>query len=205
MNASHKKPLGRPVQQQDSMPTDQQIIMSASLLFMKKGFDNVSMNEVAEHCGVTKATIYYYYPTKTDLFVSAMAATLALVNTRIRDILEQPGSFKERLIKITERYLKIPQTHVNGMLEQVKHHLSPSQHQLLTKQENALYETLQDGFDLAVSNHEIVCEDSRITAYIYVAMLRAGQRQYDVDQKLFATEQEAAEYIVNFLWRGIHT
>ncbi len=204
MNASHRKPLGRPIQQQNSMPTDQQIRMSASHLFMEKGFNNVSMNEVAEHCGVTKATIYYYYPTKTDLFVSSMVATLAQVNQRICDILDLPGSFKDRLLKITEKYLRIPQAHVTGMLEQVQHHLSTSQHQQLTNQENALYETLQEAFDKAAANNEIMCEDSRVTAYIYVAMLQAGQRQYGYDQKLFHNEKEAAEYIVHFLWRGIH-
>lgn len=205
MNTPNKKPLGRPVLQHDSMPTHKQILVTASLLFMEKGYDAVSMNEVAEHCGVTKATIYYYYPTKNDLFVSSMVETLVQVKKRIQDILDQSGSFKERLTLITEKYLKIPQIHVNGMFEKVKHHLTPEQQQQLIQSENALYDTLQVGFDQAVANHEIYCEDTKITAYIYVAMLRAGQRQYDVDQKLFTTEQEAAATIVSFLWRGIHT
>ncbi|MNE24905.1 Fatty acid metabolism regulator protein [compost metagenome] len=203
MNTPNKKPLGRPVLQHDSMPTHKQIMFTASQLFMEKGYDAVSMNEVAEHCGVTKATIYYYYPTKNDLFVSCMVETLVQVKTRIQDILDQSGAFKDRLTLITEKYLRIPQVHVNGMFEKVKHHLSLDHQQQLIQSEHALYETLQAGFDQAVVNNEIHCEDTKIASYIYVAMLRAGQLQYDVNQALFATEREAAESIVSFLWRGI--
>ncbi|MFR9710463.1 TetR/AcrR family transcriptional regulator [Paenibacillus sp. MB22_1] len=59
MTLPHKKALGRPVQQPDALATSEQILRSASLLFMEKGYKSVSMNQVAEHCGITKATVYY--------------------------------------------------------------------------------------------------------------------------------------------------
>lgn len=204
MNPSKKKkPLGRPVQQQDSPPTSQQILQTAALLFMEKGLEAVTMNQVAKYCGVTKATIYYYFPTKTDLFVASMVGTLVKVNERIRSMLELPGSFQSRLINITENYLKIPQMHMNGMYEQVKHHLTEEQQQLLMKTENGLYDALKAGFDAAVQEGEIACEDTLLTTYIYISMLRVGERQYG-NEVLFSSERDAAEAIVAFLWRGIH-
>lgn len=204
MTAPGKKPLGRPVQQQDGIPMSRHILQSASRLFMEKGFDSVSMNQVAERCGVTKATIYYYYPTKTDLFVASIADTLTQVNGRIQAMINGPGSFQNRLIQITESYLKIPQIHMDGMFEQAKRHLAEEQLRVLIDHENRLYETLQEGFEAAVQSGEIACEDTLLASHIYVSMLRVGERQYDRAKVLFSSEEEAAEKIVAFLWRGLH-
>ena len=40
-------------------------------MFMKMGFDAASMNDVTREAGVSKGTIYVYFPNKEDLF-SAM-------------------------------------------------------------------------------------------------------------------------------------
>jgi AcrR family transcriptional regulator len=41
---------------------------AATALFMKKGFDNTSVAEVAEAVGVSPQTVLNYFPAKTDLF-----------------------------------------------------------------------------------------------------------------------------------------
>lgn len=204
MDIPNKRPLGRPIQQQDSISTSDQILHSASVLFMEKGFENVSMNQVADHSGVTKATVYYYFPTKTDLFVASIVGVLTRVNERIEHILQGPGSFQERLLKISVNYLKVPQIHMDDMFGKIKQHLSEEQQNQLIHQEDALYQTLCKGFEEAARQQEIVCSDPNLAAHIYVSMLRIGERQYTGRTKLFETREEAAESIISFLWRGIH-
>lgn len=204
MKPLNKRPLGRPPVQQEGLPTSKHILVNASKLFMEKGFESVSMNEVAKHTGVTKATVYYYYPTKTDLFVASMVEVLSHVDDRIRTLLEQPGNFYNRLIHVATNYLRVPQVHMDGMLEKVKHHLSTEQQQLLIAHENALYQRLQEGFQSAIKNDEIACENPLLAAHIFVSMLKVGERKYAADEVLFASVEEAAEGIVAFMWRGIH-
>jgi AcrR family transcriptional regulator len=204
MKPLNKRPLGRPPVQQEGLPTSKHILFNASKLFMEKGYESVSMNEVAKQTGVTKATVYYYFPTKTDLFVASMIEVLSRVDERIRVLLEQPGSFYNRLIHVATNYLKVPQVHMDGMLEKVKHHLTIEQHQQLIAHENALFQRLQEGFNSASKNDEIVCDNPVLAAHIFVSMLKVGERKYTDDEKLFASPEEAAEGIVSFLWRGIH-
>jgi TetR/AcrR family transcriptional regulator of autoinduction and epiphytic fitness len=204
MNSPQKRPLGRPSAQQEGLPTSAHILLAASRLFMEKGYESVTMNSVAQYAGVTKASVYYYFATKTDLFVSSMVDVLTHVSERIRTLMEQPGSFYDRLVNIATSYLRVPQVHMDGMIEKVKHHLSPQQQQLVVEHENALYQRLQDGFDEAILNDEIHCTNSELAAHIFVSMLKTGERQYGDDQKLFNSVEEAAEKIVSFLWRGIH-
>ncbi|WHX48466.1 TetR/AcrR family transcriptional regulator [Paenibacillus woosongensis] len=204
MKAPNKKPLGRPPVQQEGLPTSQHILFIASKLFMEKGFESVSMNMVAQHSGVTKASVYYYFPTKNELFVASMVAVLVNVRQRIETLLAQPGSFRERLELIAQNYLRVPQIHMDDMAEKVKHHLTEEQHNQLNQHENALYEALETGFADAARQGEIHCDDPFLTAHLYVSMLRIGERLYSNNAYLFETHEEAAAKIVAFLWRGIH-
>lgn len=204
MKAPNKKPLGRPPVQQEGLPTSQHILFIASKLFMEKGFESVSMNMVAQHSGVTKASVYYYFPTKNELFVASMVAVLVNVRQRIETLLAQPGSFRERLELIAQNYLRVPQIHMDGMAEKVKHHLTEEQHNQLNQHENSLYEALETGFADAARQGEIHCDDPFLMAHLYVSMLRIGERRYSNNKSLFESHEEAAAKIVAFLWRGIH-
>ena len=44
-----------------------QIFEVACRLFALKGFDGVSMRDIAQECGISKATLYHYFPDKDSL------------------------------------------------------------------------------------------------------------------------------------------
>jgi AcrR family transcriptional regulator len=46
----------------------QEIADAAMRLFVKRGFDHVTVAEVAEAAGVSEKTVFNYFPTKEDLF-----------------------------------------------------------------------------------------------------------------------------------------
>jgi AcrR family transcriptional regulator len=45
-----------------------QIIEVASRQFATRGFDGVSMRDIAQECGISKATLYHYFPDKDSIF-----------------------------------------------------------------------------------------------------------------------------------------
>jgi AcrR family transcriptional regulator len=50
------------------LATRQQIAEVAMQLFVQRGFDRVTVAEVAAEAGVSEKTVYNYFPTKEDLF-----------------------------------------------------------------------------------------------------------------------------------------
>src|SRR5207247_10568256 len=52
--------------------TRQQIFGAASRLFEAKGFDQVSVAEIARAADVSEVTVFNYFPTKEDLFYGGM-------------------------------------------------------------------------------------------------------------------------------------
>jgi AcrR family transcriptional regulator len=50
--------------------TRQRILDVALDLFTEHGYDGTSLREIAEKLGITKAALYYYFPSKEDIFLA---------------------------------------------------------------------------------------------------------------------------------------
>jgi AcrR family transcriptional regulator len=64
--------------------TRQEIADTAMRLFVKRGFDHVTVAEVAEAAGVSEKTVFNYFPTKEDLFFDEVPARQAAAVDAIR-------------------------------------------------------------------------------------------------------------------------
>lgn len=51
------------------MTTREKIIDKAILLFIEKGFDNVTVDDICEATGITKPTFYYHLSSKDDIIL----------------------------------------------------------------------------------------------------------------------------------------
>lgn len=52
--------------------TADKIAIAAGQIFQKKGFNQISMNEIAKQAGMSKGTLFNYYKTKEDLFMTVL-------------------------------------------------------------------------------------------------------------------------------------
>jgi AcrR family transcriptional regulator len=65
--------------------TRQEIADHAMRLFAQKGFDRVTVAEIAAAAGVSDKTVYNYFPTKEDLFFDEVPARQAALVSAVRD------------------------------------------------------------------------------------------------------------------------
>ncbi|WP_284746287.1 TetR/AcrR family transcriptional regulator [Amycolatopsis sp. RTGN1] len=65
--------------------TRQLISNVASGLFIQRGFEEVTVAEIAEAAGVSKMTVFNYFPRKEDLFLDRHADRLAELVSVVRD------------------------------------------------------------------------------------------------------------------------
>ena len=56
-------------------PLRHRLIVEATRQFVERGFAGTSMREIADACGVTKAALYYHFPSKADLLLDTLAGT----------------------------------------------------------------------------------------------------------------------------------
>jgi AcrR family transcriptional regulator len=72
-------------------------------LFIEEGYDKTSLREIAEKLGVTKAALYYHFPTKDDIVKSLVEDRIAAVAGLLRWAAEQPRTERMRL-EFVRRY-----------------------------------------------------------------------------------------------------
>ena len=61
----------------------ERLVVEARRLFAEKGFEGVSVDDIAAAAGLTKGAVYYQFKDKTDLFRAACEAVLADVRDRV--------------------------------------------------------------------------------------------------------------------------
>lgn len=69
--------------------TRERIVSESLDLFVEQGIDRTSLREIAERIGVTKAALYYHFPSKDDLLAEVFAPVIEL-HQRALDHLEGP-------------------------------------------------------------------------------------------------------------------
>ncbi|MDZ7291396.1 MAG: TetR/AcrR family transcriptional regulator [candidate division KSB1 bacterium] len=70
--------------------------------FSAIGYGKTSMDEIASELGMSKKTLYKFFPTKLQLAEELMAHTFAEVNRRCDTILASPLSAIEKLFRLIE-------------------------------------------------------------------------------------------------------
>jgi AcrR family transcriptional regulator len=71
------------------LQTRQEIAAHAMRLFVTRGFDHVTVAEVAAAAGVSEKTVFNYFPTKEDLFFDEVPAREAALVAAVRE--RKPG------------------------------------------------------------------------------------------------------------------
>lgn len=72
-------------------------------LFIEEGYDKTSLREIAEKLGVTKAALYYHFPTKDDIVNSLIEQRIAAVDALVEWAEAQPRT-EETRIEFVRRY-----------------------------------------------------------------------------------------------------
>ncbi|PGZ06991.1 TetR family transcriptional regulator [Bacillus cereus] len=199
-----QRPLGRPRQNKNTKSTKEMILEVATRLFLTQNYQVVSMDEVAKECGVTKATVYYYYSTKADLFTSTMIQMMIRIRENMSQILSTNKTLKERLLDFAKVYLHATlDIDMKNFMKDAKLSLSEEQLKDLKNAEDNMYEVLEKVIDNAINLGEISKGNPKFAAHAFVALLSIGNYKDEGHNPIVANIDELATEIVSFYWNGL--
>lgn len=125
------------------------ILQRAAQLFARHGYPSTSMNQVAEACNLSKATLYHYYRDKYSLLVSIadrhVSRLAALVEDELTLSLKGEARFRHLVNRIVEEYSGAQDAH-RVLTEDVKFLETPERDRILDKERKVV-----TGFACAVS------------------------------------------------------
>ena len=74
------------------------IVVAAQDLFLTKGFEAVSMDEIAERAGVSKRTVYSHFGSKEDMFVALLECKCGAVRENVVETADDEAPIEETLV-----------------------------------------------------------------------------------------------------------
>jgi AcrR family transcriptional regulator len=156
--------------------TRQEIADTAMRLFATRGFDHVTVAEVAEEAGVSEKTVFNYFPTKEDLFYDEVPAREEALRQAIRG--RRPGeSILDALRRLQSGEcprMCSPGFAVFARIIEESHALQAKELEVMARFSAALAETIQQ--ELGVDER-----DARIAAGLLVSvhrqLFRAARKQ----------------------------
>jgi AcrR family transcriptional regulator len=85
------------------------IMEAAEKLFISKGYDSVSMNDIADAVGMNKATLYLYFDSKESLFFSVVQRGVRLMEGLFRQSIEKEPTGLGKVRAIGEMFIEFSQ------------------------------------------------------------------------------------------------
>lgn len=105
-------PRGRSASYEDQR---EMILAQAAQLFARRGYSATSMNQVAEACGLSKATLYHYYKDKYTLLLSIaddhVSRLAALIDDEAALQLQGEARLRHLIGRIVEEYAHAQDAH----------------------------------------------------------------------------------------------
>ncbi len=84
-----------------------QILDAAKIVFARKGFDQATMDEIAEEAGLSKGALYLYFKQGKDAIISAMLKFLFRQEMRLlRRLIQDEGSVTGQFLEITDHLVE---------------------------------------------------------------------------------------------------
>jgi TetR/AcrR family transcriptional regulator, mexJK operon transcriptional repressor len=84
------------------------LLLAATEVFLDKGYDSTSMDDVAAKAGVSKPTVYKYFSDKERLFAEIVRATTGEIDDLVRLVIETMGgqtSVESDLIVLARHFI----------------------------------------------------------------------------------------------------
>lgn len=91
----------------NSGETPERILRAAETLFSKHGFDAVSMQDIAERAGVSKANVFHHFDSKNALYLAVLRACCDRSSHLLEQLISEPAPIAERLTRFAQTHLQM--------------------------------------------------------------------------------------------------
>ncbi len=175
------------------------ILNSARLLFNTDGVNNVRLQDIAKHSGISPGNLSYHFKTKKDL-IRAILIQLQKTSEGIRAIhmsfLEQ-----EDYLSITRSYLRFQISHrffYRDILDLIS--LVPEAKELYESQMNQVISFIKNGMYLAVGKGLWRPETHEGSFYYFAKNIWAILNGWLIEREVFGEEQVSMEEVMHAIW-----
>jgi AcrR family transcriptional regulator len=107
----------------------ERVLREAHAMFLDRGFAEVSMQQIADAAGMTKASLYYHFRDKEDLFAHVVHREGERLLGGLSTVIDGDGSFPDQLMQITLYLFSAIRSDIGRLMSDAQRHVSDKSHQ----------------------------------------------------------------------------
>ena len=77
-----------------------EILQKSLDVFVEQGYEDATFQKIADHCGITRTTLYIYFKNKYEIFLGSIKELLSELESSLRDIIKKDMDSIESLKQI---------------------------------------------------------------------------------------------------------
>lgn len=179
------------------------ILQRAHALFIERGFDGVSMQQIADAAGMTKAALYYHVEDKEELFGQVVRREFDRVAAVLVAALGEEGDPRAHLERVARELFASISADLGRLIGDTKHHVSATRQEALGCRATPPYELLRPRLERAVAAGELRADvDLDLALSLFFGMIFGQVQEAKLGQPGGPDDQRAAA-IVSVLLDGI--
>ncbi|WP_174273243.1 TetR/AcrR family transcriptional regulator [Sphingomonas bacterium] len=167
--ATRKQDAGAPAMRRELLADE--VLDKAAALFAAKGFAATSLKDVADAVGLSRSSIYYYYPNKDALLAALIRGVTLPVANIFRDV-DQALSPQGRIREVVRRlvlWAADPKTHFR-LMDQSEAELPPAIAKAHVDAKRRILSEMVRLIDAAILAGEARPVDPRVAAFSIIGM-----------------------------------
>lgn len=103
----------------DQVPLNarERVLIAAETLFRQRGYNVVTMRDIAEEVGIRQASLYYHFPSKEQLFITVVEQVFERHRNGLQQVLAEAGSdLREQLHAASHWFISEPPIHFLSLM-----------------------------------------------------------------------------------------
>lgn len=196
-------PKGNPLTEEQQARRRHEIFHQVVNVFMKKGFHETSMQEIAQVAGLGKSTLYDYFKTKDEILIYFFEDQLNDLTNEAQKIALQNLSADKRLRQVMEKYMEILQANKSLFMRLTaeSQSLRPESQKQIQDKRHAYQNLIRALIDEGIREGVFRKVDSLLAA----RLLLSAMMSVVYNSRFTGTPQEMLKETLDIFFKGIET
>lgn len=175
----------------------ERIIKAARKAFAERGHDGVSMSEIAQMAGVKKALIYYYFPSKEDLFYEVWQYSIDELEDHVFSETRDENVYVSKLKRILRSYIDFitNKNEIKKIMDQERANLS--------REDNESWKRVRDRYQLLKEKLSSAIDEAKIAQEISKDVDPDSAADLILNGFSVTEDPNGLESIREIIWRGL--
>jgi len=141
------------------MARREEILKAAQHAFLKYGIEKITLDDIAQECGIKKTALYYYFKSKEELIAEMILLKINEFEVQLKKVVDEAGDVRDKLKTYMKMKISIMRENMPFIKLFDKEHLPLKAKEFLHTHKKRLLETdfcmIKDILQQGIKNHNV--------------------------------------------------